>query len=38
MEQTKARVLVPHRKQVERRPVDLDAQLPEGQRARLVWG
>jgi len=33
-----ARVLMPNRKQLEFRPSDLDSLLPEGHRARLVWG
>ena len=32
-----ARVLMPNRTQVELRPSDLEALLPEGHRARLVW-
>lgn len=32
------RVLWPNRKQLELRPSDLDSLLPEGHRARLVWG
>ena len=32
-----ARVLMPNRTQVELRPSDLDALLPERHRARLVW-
>lgn len=34
----RARVLMPNRKQMEFRPSDLDSLLPEGHRARLVWG
>jgi transposase len=33
-----ARVLVPNRGQMELRASDLDSLLPEGHRARLVWG
>jgi len=33
-----ARVLLPNRKQMEFRASDLDSVLPEGHRARLVWG
>ena len=33
-----ARVLMPHRTQLELRPCDLEALLPAGHRARLVWG
>lgn len=33
-----ARVLLPNRKQMELRPSDLESLLPEGHRARLVWG
>jgi transposase len=33
-----ARVLMPNRKQVELRPSDLESLLPEGHRARIVWG
>jgi transposase len=32
-----ARVLMPNRTQLELRPCDLEALLPEGHRARLVW-
>lgn len=32
-----ARVLRPHRAQVELRPCDLESLLPEGHRARIVW-
>jgi transposase len=32
-----ARVIMPNRKQVELRPMDLESVLPEGHRARLVW-
>lgn len=32
------RVLWPNRKQLELRPSDLDSLLPDGHRARLVWG
>ena len=38
MTQPKVRVLLPNRKQLELRPSDLDALLPEGHRARGVWG
>lgn len=38
MSEPKARVLLPNRKQLELRPSDLDSLLPEGHRARLVWG
>jgi transposase len=31
-------VLLPNRKQMELRPSDLESLLPEGHRARLVWG
>lgn len=34
----RARVLLPNRKQMELRPSDLESLLPEGHRARLVWG
>jgi transposase len=34
----KVRVLLPNRHQLELRPSDLDSLLPEGHRARLVWG
>jgi len=34
----KVRVLHPNRHQLELRPSDLDSLLPEGHRARLVWG
>jgi transposase len=33
-----ARVLEPNRKQLELRPVDLESLLPQGHRARIVWG
>lgn len=33
-----ARVLYPNRGQIELRPSDLDSLLPEGHRARIVWG
>src|SRR5450830_1533085 len=33
-----ARVLMPNRKQLEFRASDLESLLPEGHRARLVWG
>lgn len=33
----KVRVLLPNRRQVELRPVDLESLLPAGHRARLVW-
>jgi transposase len=33
-----ARVLYPNRDQIELRPSDLDSLLPEGHRARIVWG
>lgn len=32
------RVLLPNRRQLELRPSDLESLLPEGHRARLVWG
>ena len=32
------RVLLPNRRQMELRPSDLESLLPEGHRARLVWG
>ena len=35
---TAARVLLPNRKQLEFRASDLESLLPEGHRARLVWG
>lgn len=35
---TAARVLLPNRKQMEFRASDLESLLPEGHRARLVWG
>ena len=38
MSQAKVRVLLPNRQQMELRPSDLDSLLPEGHRARLVWG
>ena len=34
----RARVLTPNRKQIELRPCDLESLLPEGHRARTVWG
>lgn len=34
----KVRVLVPNRAQLELRPSDLESLLPEGHRARIVWG
>lgn len=34
---TAARVVMPNRRQVELRPMDLESLLPEGHRARLVW-
>ena len=34
----KARVQKPNRKQLELRPSDLESLLPEGHRARIVWG
>lgn len=34
----RVRVLVPNRKQIELRPSDLESLLPEGHRARIVWG
>lgn len=33
-----ARVLMANRQQMELRPSDLESLLPEGHRARLVWG
>ena len=33
-----ARVVMPNRKQLEFRASDLESLLPEGHRARLVWG
>jgi transposase len=33
-----ARVLMPNRRQIELRPSDLESLLPEGHRARMVWG
>ena len=33
-----ARVLMPNRDQIELRPSDLESLLPEGHRARIVWG
>lgn len=33
-----ARVVMPNRRQVELRPSDLESLLPEGHRARMVWG
>lgn len=35
---TRARVLMPNRLQMELRPSDLESLLPEGHRARIVWG
>ncbi len=35
--QASARVVLPNRKQIELRPMDLESLLPEGHRARLVW-
>lgn len=37
MIETRARVLMPNRKQLELRASDLESLLPEGHRARLVW-
>lgn len=37
MNKTRARVLMPNRKQMELRASDLESLLPEGHRARLVW-
>lgn len=34
----RVRVLFPNRKQIELRPSDLESLLPEGHRARIVWG
>src|SRR5208283_3853621 len=34
----RARVLYPNRSQIELRPSDLESLLPEGHRARIVWG
>ena len=34
----RVRVLSPNRKQIELRPSDLESLLPEGHRARMVWG
>ena len=34
----RARVLMPNRLQMELRPSDLESLLPEGHRARIVWG
>lgn len=34
----RARVLMPNRLQLELRPSDLESLLPEGHRARIVWG
>ena len=34
----RARVLMPNRNQLELRPSDLESLLPEGHRARMVWG
>ena len=33
----KVRVVMPNRRQIELRPMDLESVLPEGHRARLVW-
>ena len=33
-----ARVLLPNRRQIELRASDLESLLPEGHRARIVWG
>jgi len=38
MSKTRVRVLMPNRGQLELRPSDLESRLPEGHRARLVWG
>jgi transposase len=38
MSKTRVRVLMPNRGQLELRPSDLESLLPEGHRARLVWG
>ena len=38
MNQREVCVLLPNRKQRELRPSDLESLLPEGHRARLVWG
>ena len=35
---SRARVLMPNRLQLEFRPSDLESLLPEGHRARIVWG
>jgi transposase len=37
MSETRARVLLPNREQMEFRASDLESLLPEGHRARLVW-
>jgi transposase len=37
MSKTRARVLLPNRRQMELRASDLESLLPEGHRARLVW-
>ena len=37
MSETRARVLMPNRTQLEFRASDLESLLPEGHRARLVW-
>ena len=37
MTKTRARVLLPNRRQLEFRASDLESLLPEGHRARLVW-
>ena len=37
MSETRARVLMPNRKQIEFRASDLQSLLPEGHRVRLVW-
>jgi transposase len=37
MSETRARVLLPNRRQMEFRASDLESLLPEGHRARLVW-
>jgi len=34
----RARVMYPNRDQIELRPSDLESMLPEGHRARIVWG
>ncbi len=38
MSRSRARVLLPNRQQLELRASDLESLLPEGHRARLVWG